>query len=157
MPTAELFALRESVKRQLIADGYRDVERLDRCPKQKLLELGYSEWAIVQARKALSEHRRFVEAIEAIFASEGLQPKQVKDFWPFDLLRLPFTCAQLGYILRWQRDVAGRYGDKDLFCMAGGRIYYCTECPYRNEQSNFCGICYRKLRDEAARQKRGKV
>ena len=151
LPTAELPGLHECIKRQLIADRYNTVGKLDNCPRGRLLGLGYSEWQIKQVRAALKDHVRFVEDICAIFASEGLGPKQVKDFWPFDLLRLPLSCAQLGYILRWQQDVAGRYGEKDMFCLAGGRIYYCTECRYRDERVRFCGFCTRKLLDEKKR------
>ena len=155
MPTSELYGLHECIRRQLIADGYNSVGKLDNCPKERLLGLGYSENHVKQVRAALKEHVRFVEDICAIFASEGLGPKQVKDFWPFDLLRLPLTCAQLGYILRWQQDTARRYEEKDMFCVSGGRVYYCTECRYRDERVRFCGFCTRKLLDEQARKKRG--
>lgn len=150
-PTAELPGLHECIKRQLIADGYRSVWKLDNCPKERLLALGYSEKHVKQVRAALKEHVRFVEDICAILANEGLGPKQVKDFWPFDLLHLPLTCAQLGYILRWQQDVIGRYEEKEMFCVAGGRVYYCTECRYRDERVRFCGFCTRKLLDEKKR------
>ena len=154
-PTIELPALHGSMKRQLIADGYRTIEKLDRCPKERLLEFGYSDKMIGHIRSAMNEHRRFVEDIAAIFTSEGLNAKQVKTLWPFDLLRLPFTIRQLGYILLWQRDVGGRYGEKEMFCVVGGRVYYCTECPYRDERSNYCGWCTRKLLDDMAEKKRG--
>ena len=154
MPTAELYGLHECIRRQLIADGYNSVGKLDNCPKERLLGLGYSENHVKQVRAALKEHVRFVEDICAIFASEGLGPKQVKDFWPFDLLRLPLTNTQLGYILRWQQDTARRYEEKDMFCVAGGRVYYCTECRYRDERVRFCGFCTRKLLDEQAGKKR---
>ena len=155
LPTSELSGLHECIRQQLIADGYRSVGSLDHCPKEQLLSLGYSEKQVKQVRAALREHRRAVEDISAIFESEGLGPKQVKGFWPFDLLRLPFTCTQLGYILRWQRDVIGRYDSEELFCVTGGRVYYCTDCRYRDERSKFCGFCTRKLLDDIARRKRG--
>jgi hypothetical protein len=155
LPTEELSGLHECIRRQLVADGYRSVGSLDHCPKEQLLSLGYSEKQVTQIRAALAGHRRFVEGIGAIFISEGLLPKQVKGSWPFDLLRLPFTCAQLGYVLRWQKDVIGRYGSTELFCVAGGRVYYCTDCRYRDERANFCGFCTRKLLDEQRGRKAG--
>ena len=60
-----------------------------------------------------------------------------------------------GYLLRWQRDVGGRYGEKEIYCVAGGRVYYCSTCRYRDERSNFCGFCMKKLLDDAAEKKRG--
>jgi|GEM_PF-1798337 len=155
LPTEELSGLHECIRRQLIADGYRSVGKLDQCPKERLLALGYSEKQVKQVRMAIKDLCRFVADIGAIFASEGLGPKQVKGFWPFDLLRLPFSCAQLGYIQRWQRDVIGRYEEKEMFCVAGGRVYYCTECRYRDERVRFCGFCTRKLLDEQRRRKAG--
>jgi hypothetical protein len=151
---AELPTLHESLKRRLCADGFRTVETLDRCPKERLLALGYSDKTVKQIRAALSAHRNFVEDIGATFDAEGLEARRVKEFWPFDLLELPLTCAELGYVLLWQRDVAGRYGDKDLFCVAGGRVYFCTNCPYRDTRSNFCGFCTKKLLDDVKEGKR---
>jgi len=155
LPTAELTGLHDCIKRQLIADGYNTVGKLDNCPKERLLNLGYSENQVKQARAALKDHVRFVEDICAVLASEGLEAKQVKGFWPFDLLRLPLTCTQLGYILRWQQDFAGRYEEKEMFCVAGGRVYYCTECRYRDERVRFCGWCTHKLLDDMAEKRKG--
>jgi len=152
-PVMELPHLDDTLRHHLRSDGYRTVEKLD-CPKEQLLRLGYDGKMVRQIRAALNKHRRFVENIEAIFEGENLGPKQAEHLWPFDLLRLlPFTCAQLGYILCWQRDIAGRYGEKEMFCIVGGRVYYCTTCPYRNELSNFCGVCYRKLLDDIREEK----
>ena len=78
----------------------------------------------------------------------------IPNLQPFDLLNLPLTTAQLGYLLRWQHDVGGRYGEQEIYCAINGRVYYCTACPYRNELSNFCGVCYRKLLDDLAEQKK---
>ena len=152
-PTAELPGLHDCIKRQLIEDGYRTVGKLDQCPKERLLALGYSEKHVTQARKALKKHVHFVEDICAILGSEGLKPKHIKDFWPFDLLRLPLSCTQLGYILRWQQNVEGRYEEKDMFCVAGGRVYYCTECRYRDERVRFCGFCTKKVLDDMKEKK----
>jgi hypothetical protein len=113
--------------------------------KDKLSVLGYDKKQVSQARTALNKHKDFVQTIEAAFAGQGLTAKQAKQMWPFDLLTLPLTTAQLGYILRWQRDVAKRYGEKEMFCITDGQIFYCTNCPYRDERSNFCGWCMRKL------------
>ena len=154
-PMAELSGLNESLKHHLRIDGFHTVEKLEHCTKEQLQNLGYDKKQASQVRAALKKHKNFVTTIEAIFAAEGLTAKQVKSLWPFDLLGLSFTCTQLGYILRWQKDVAGRYAAKEMFCVVNGRVYYCTNCPYRDERSNFCGVCYRKLLDDVAARKRG--
>jgi hypothetical protein len=145
LSTRDLPTLSDHLKHHLRADGFCTIESLEACTKEQLRGLGYDEKTIKQIRAALKKHRNFVEVIGAIFNTEGLEPRQVKDFWPFDLLNLPFTSAQLGYILRWQKDIARRYGEKERFCVVDGQVFYCTRCPYRDERSNFCGWCTRKI------------
>lgn len=148
LPVTELPGLQERVRRKLIADGLCTVDKLDHCPKERLLTLGYSEKMVAQIREAMAAHRRFVEGIAAAFHGAGLNIRQAWNLWAFDLLSLSFSCAELGYILRWQQDVAGRYGEAERFCVAGGRMYYCTECPYRDERSNLCGVCLRHVMEK---------
>jgi len=152
-PTKELPGLNETLRHHLHCDGYRTVRKLD-CPKEQLLSIGYEEKDVREIKAALKQHRRFVKHIETVFASEGLTESRVKQMWPFDLLALPFTCKQLGYILRWQLDVGGRWGEQEMFCVAEGRVYYCTKCPYKDERSNFCGWCAKKLLDDVREGKR---
>jgi len=154
-PIEELDHLSDKLKQRLHGDDYRSVGRLDQCPAEQLRVLGYSTEAIKRIHEALRGHRKDLAYLADILRAEGLTYKALLNMQPFDLLNLPLTTAQLGYLLRWQRDMGGRYGDKDIFCVAGGRVYYCTECPYRDERSNFCGFCTKKLLDDIARQKRG--
>ena len=148
LPMEELLGLSDQLKRRLRSDGYRTAGKLDQCPKEQLRALGYSDHAREQIGKALRLQRQFTEDIADIFAAEGVTEKMAKAMQPYDLFSLQLSTAQLGYILRWQRDVAGRYGEKEMFCVADGRVFYCTRCPYRDERSNFCGVCYRKLLDD---------
>jgi hypothetical protein len=101
--------------------------------------------------------RSFVDDLTDILLTEDFTEKMLHEMQPFDLLRLPLTTAQAGYLPHWQRDVAGRYGERELFCVAGGRIYYCTGCPYRDARTNFCGWCTRKLLDELREGERNGV
>jgi hypothetical protein len=38
-----------------------------------------------------------------------------------------------------------------------GRIYHCTDCPYRERYTGFCGCCMRKILDEMKSKKKGEV
>ena len=154
-PVTELPCLSDSLKRRLYADEYRTAGKLDSCPLVHLLDLGYTSIAVDHIRKALRQQRQFASDIADILLAEGITGKKMPSLQLFDLLNLPLTTAQLGYLLRWQRDVGGRYGDKEIYCVAGGRVYYCTECRYRDERSNFCGFCMKKLLDDVAEKKRG--
>jgi len=154
-PVVELPHLTDKLKRRLYGDGYRAADKLDKCPKEQLRGLDYSASAINHIREALRQQRQFSEGISAILTAEGITLKKLLVLQPFDLLNLPLTTAQVGYLLRWQHDIGGRYGDKEIFCVANGRVYYCTECPYRDERSNYCGWCTRKLLDDLADKKRG--
>ena len=154
-PVMELPFLSDSLKRRLYADEYRTAEKLDNCPLVHLLDLGYNSVTIGHIRKALRQQRQFAVDIADILLAEGITGKMMPSLQLFDLLNLPLTTAQLGYLLRWQRDVGGRYGEKEIYCVAGGRVYYCTECRYRDERSNFCGFCMKKLLDDIAEKKRG--
>jgi len=154
-PVAELACLSDKLKQRLHGGDYRSVERLDRCPSEQLRALGYNREAVKRIHEALRRHRSDLADLADILTAEGLTCKALLTMQPFDLLGLPITATQLGYLLRWQHDVGGRYGDKDIFCVAGGRIYYCTSCPYRDERSNFCGFCTKKLLDDIAEKKRG--
>jgi len=147
-PITELLHLSDQLKDRLRGDLFRTVERLDQCPADQLRVLGYSTEAIGKIRGALRQHRQFCTDVADILHSEGITQKMLFEMQPYDLLRLPLTTAQGGYLLRWQMDVAGRYGEQELFCVTGGRIYYCTGCPYRDERSRFCGWCTRKLLDD---------
>jgi hypothetical protein len=153
-PISELPGLDKTLKHHLRLDRFRTVEQLESCTKEQLLELNYSKNHFTQVRAALKKHERFVAYIEAIFESEGLTEEKVRQFWPFDLLALPFSCAHLGYILRWQKDVGGRYGEQETFCVVNGRMYYCTNCRYKDERTNFCGWCMRKILEETREGKR---
>ena len=154
-PVMELPHLTGQLKRRLHGDSYRTAEKLDKCPAEQLRALGYSANAIGHIKEALRRQRQFAVDIADILAAEGVTLKILAALHPFDLLALPLTTAQLGYIIRWQHDIGGRYGDKEIFCVAGGRVYYCTACPYRDHRSTFCGFCTRKLLDELAEKKRG--
>jgi len=154
-PVMELPHLNDQLKQRLHYDGYRTAEKLDNCLKEQLRALGYSDSAVGHIRQALREQRQFASDLADILLAEGITSKRMPNLQPFDLFSLPLTTAQLGYLLRWQYDVGGRYGDKDIFCVAGGRVYYCTECRYRDERSNFCGVCTKKLLDDLAAKKRG--
>ena len=154
-PTMELPHLSDKLKRRLHGDELRTADKLGECPNEHLQGLGYSVQDIQHIRASLRWHRQFSMDIEDILLAEGVTGKMVRAMQPFDLLNLPLTTAQLGYLLRWQKDMAGRYGDKELFCVTGGRVYYCTTCKYRDERSNFCGFCTKKLLDDMAEKKRG--
>ena len=147
-PVAELPNLSDKLKRRLRGDALRTVERLDQCPAEQLRVLGYSDEAVQRIRASLRLHRQFCADLADILLAEGFTQKMLYEMQPFDLLRLPLTTAQVGYLLRWQMDVAGRYGEQELFCVTGGRVYYCTGCPYRDERARFCGWCTRKLLDD---------
>jgi hypothetical protein len=147
-PVSELTALSDQLKRRLYGDDFRTIGRLDRCSDEKLQEIGYNSKAIENIRAAMTNHRNWLAHLADFLLSEGLTEKTLCAAQVFDLLSLPITSAQLGYLVRWQRDVGGRYTEKDMFCVAGGRVYYCTKCPYRDERSNFCGVCYQKLLNE---------
>ena len=155
LPIDELALPSDKLKRQLYADEYRTIGRLDRCPVEQLAALGYGALSLKHITAAMRQHREFISDLADILLAEGLTEKMLKAMQPFDVLNLPLTNAQVGYLLRWQKDMAGRYGDKELFCVAGGRVYYCTTCPYRDERSNFCGFCTKKLLDDMAEKKRG--
>lgn len=45
-PVAELPHLTEQLKHRLRSDGYRTADKLDRCPKEQLRVLGYSDSAV---------------------------------------------------------------------------------------------------------------
>ncbi|MDD4495549.1 MAG: hypothetical protein PHV32_14630 [Eubacteriales bacterium] len=32
--------------------------------------------------------------------------------------------------------------------ISDGRVYHCTDCPYRNRETGFCGFCMRKILDD---------
>jgi len=153
-PVAELPNLSDKLKRRLRGDALRTVERLDQCPAEQLRALGYSDEAVQRIRASLRNHRQFCTDLADILLAEGFTQKMLFEMQPFDLLRLPLTTAQVGYLLRWQMDVAGRYGEQELFCVTGGRVYYCTGCPYRDERARFCGWCTRKLLDDIKEGKR---
>jgi len=153
-PVMELQALSDKLKRRLRGDNYRAVEKLDQCPAEQLRALGYSDDAVGRIRGALRQHRQFCDDLAGILLAEGLTQKMLFEMQPFDLLRLPLTAAQVGYLLRWQLDIAGRYGEQELFCVTGGRVYYCTGCPYKDERTRFCGWCTRKLLDDMREGKR---
>jgi len=108
---------------QMVDDG-----KIAFRPAVELQGLGYSVQDIQHIRASLRWHRQFSMDIEDILLAEGITGKLLLALQPFDLLNLPLTTAQLGYLLRWQKDIAGRYGDKELFCVTGGRVYYCTTC-----------------------------
>jgi len=154
-PVGELQYLSDKLKRRLHGDDYRNVGQLDQCPAELLRALDYSTETIKRIHEALRGHRKDLAYLADILYAEGVTEKMLKAMQPFDLLNLHLTTAQLGYLLLWQRDVGGRYGEKEMFCVVGGRVYYCTECPYRDERSNYCGWCTRKLLDDMAEKKRG--
>ena len=155
-PIAELPHLTDKLKRSLDTDGYKSVDKLDKCPKAQLRALEYSVTSIGHIHEALRQQRRFAEEIADLLTAEGITLKMLISLQPFDLLNLPLSTAQVGYLLRWQRDIGGRYSDKEIFCVANGRVYYCTDCPYRDERSNYCGWCTRKLLDDLAEKKGGR-
>jgi len=155
LPIGELSLPSEKLRRRLYGDEYRTIGRLDRCPVEQLEALGYGALSLKHIATALLQHREYVDEIADILKSEGITLKMLPNMQPFDLLNLPLTSAQVGYLLRWQRDVGGRYGEKDIYCDVGGRVYYCTTCKYRDERSNFCGFCTKKLLDDIAARKRG--
>jgi len=154
-PVAELPHLSDKLKLRLHEDEYRTAEALKECPSEQLQAYGYSAQDISHIRASLRWQRQFSKDIEDILLAEGVTSKMLYNLQPFDLLNLPLTTAQLGYLLRWQRDIGGRYGDKEIFCVVNGRVYYCTTCSYRDERSNFCGWCMKKLLDDLAEKKRG--
>ena len=155
LPIDELALPSDKLRRRLFGDNYRSVGRLESCPDEQLEALKYGALSINHIRTSLREHREFISDLTDILLAEGLTEKMLRVMQPFDLLNLPLTTAQVGYLLRWQKDMAKRYGDKELFCVTGGRVYYCTTCPYRDERSNFCGFCTKKLLDDMAEKKRG--
>ena len=154
-PITELAHLSDRLKRCLHSDEYRTADKLDKCPMEQLRALGYSVEAVKNIHGALRQQRQFARDIADILAAEGITWKMLISLQPFDLLKLSLTTAQLGYLIRWQHDLCGRYDDKEIFCVADGRVYYCTTCPYRDERSNFCGWCMKKLLDDLAEKKRG--
>jgi hypothetical protein len=32
--------------------------------------------------------------------------------------------------------------------VSDGRVYHCADCPYRDRERGFCGICMRKIIDD---------
>ena len=154
LPIHELDLSSDKLKRRLYGDEYRTIGRLDSCPAEQLEALGYGALALKHIAAALWQHHEYVDGIADVLKSEGITLKMLPNMQPFDLLCLPLTAAQVGYLLRWQRDMGGRYGEKDIYCDAGGRVYYCTTCRYRDERSNFCGFCTKKLLDDMAEKKR---
>ena len=153
-PVMELPHLTDQLKRRLLADAYRTADKLDKCPKAQLRALGYSAGAIGHIREALRRQRQFADDIAAVLTAEGHTYKTLLSLQPFDLFSLPLSTAQLGYLLCWQHQIGGRYSDREIFCEVNGRVYYCTSCPYRNELSNFCSWCTRKVLDDMAEQKK---
>jgi hypothetical protein len=155
LPIDELALPSDKLKRRLFGDEFRTVGRLESCPDEQLEALKYGVLSIKHIRTALREHRECVDGIADILKAEGITLKMLPNMQPFDLLNLPMTAAQVGYLLRWQRDMGGRYSEKDIYCDVGGRVYYCTNCKYRDERSNFCGFCTKKLLDDIAEKRRG--
>jgi hypothetical protein len=151
-PVREL-PLPDGLARRLCGAEIRTVGKLEQ-QFSTLSNMGFSDKALQKIHTALQEYHNFVADLASVLIAEGLSDKVLRGLWPFDLLSLPLTCAQLGYILRWQLDVGGRYGEQERFCVADGKIYYCTTCPYRDERSHFCGFCTKKLLEEIEEKRR---
>lgn len=32
--------------------------------------------------------------------------------------------------------------------LSDGRVYHCADCPYRDRETGFCGICMKKILDD---------
>lgn len=56
---------------------------------------------------------------------------------------------QIGRIISFQRDMAGKhYDEQDIYYITGDKVYRCTDCNLRNPDTNFCGWCSKKIMDE---------
>jgi len=154
LPISELYFPSNQLLKQLRSDNIHTIGKLNRCSDEQLNALGYNGTCINRIRTALQKHQSFIAELTETLSSDGFTPKMLHEMQPFDLLSLPLSVQQLGYLLRWQHDVGGKYKAKDLFCVVGGRVYYCTKCPYRDERSNFCGFCVKKLLDDMREDKR---
>lgn len=64
--------LTDQLKRRLHGDGYIAAEKLDRCPKEQLRNLGYSDHAVLHIREALRQQRQFAVDISDILTAVGL-------------------------------------------------------------------------------------